>query len=92
MTIKTSLQAISRDPDLILRRLRDLGRGEKLVYHQGSLASDRSLQGLEWVAVEDARDIGLLASAARELSNKGAVHLTQRKLAEGVYQYIATGV
>jgi hypothetical protein len=47
---------------------------------------------VDWVAVGDARDLSVLASAARELSNKGAVHLTQRKLAEGVYQYIATGV
>ena len=67
-----------------------LGRaqpGDRVVYHQGSLALDRgptsSLQRRERRRIDD------LATAAHVAAAAGRVHLVQERLAVGTFRYLA---
>jgi hypothetical protein len=67
-----------------------LGRaqpGDRVVYHQGSLALDRgptsSLQRRERRRIDD------LATAARAAASAGLVHLLQKRLNVGTFDYLA---
>ena len=67
-----------------------LGRaqsGDRVVYHQGSLAVDRgstsSLQRRKRRRIDD------LATAAHAAAAAGRVHLVQERLATGTFRYLA---
>ncbi len=83
----------SRDPITVVPKLRELQRGENIVYHVGFLAKDRERKPsvLAQDEVHRAANVVIIARAAMELWVKGTVHLTQRKLGSDFYQYIATG-
>ncbi len=85
-------EIVAGDPNSIVPALRELRRSEKIVYHTGFLASDRDRKSAgSRQNNQRAANVCLIARTAMGLSNRGAVHLTQRKLKEGVYEYIATG-
>jgi hypothetical protein len=61
--------------------------GDRVVYHQGSLALDRgstsSLRRRERRRIDD------LAAAAHAAAAAGRVHLVQERLATGTFRYLA---
>ena len=69
------------ETDRIISILNGLKKGAKLVYHTGFLARDTA----------KSPSLRLIAKQALALSDAHKVHLTQRRLEFGVFQYIATG-
>jgi hypothetical protein len=66
----------------LIDRLANLDKGRSMVYHVGFLARDRG----------EAHWINEIAGAAWDAHLAGKVALTQRKLGDSDYEYIATGL
>jgi hypothetical protein len=67
-----------------------LGRaqpGDRVIYHQGSLALDRGSTSL--LQRRERRRIDDLATAAHAAAAAGRVHLVQERLATGTFRYLA---
>ena len=68
---------------------RDVGQSEpgaRIIYHRGFLPADASPPGGGGCA---SREVQRVARRARQLAADGAVHLVQRRNADGDYIYIA---
>jgi hypothetical protein len=69
-------------PNVVIPALRELRRGQSMIYYTGFLTKDRGPPNDE---------ISQIASAAWALFESGYITLVQRRLSENVYQYIAQG-
>lgn len=79
----------------VYRFLASLPRGHRVVYYTGFLMTDtrRWVQiGKEWGLWADNPPIKAIRDDAWRAYEEGIVLLTQRKVAPGVYDYIATRV
>lgn len=68
-----------RNPDSIITRLALQPIGARAVYHRGELAKDRRLD----------KAVNADANLAWLLAEQGHLQLSQRRLGEGAYEYIA---
>jgi hypothetical protein len=87
-------QVIPGDPNTVIPAVRELRKGEKVVYHTGFLDSDRGIPNVRIIATE-----------VFERARAGLVLLTQRRLGPPIFkgevdwrngvgpgfEYIATG-
>jgi len=87
-------QIIAGDPNKVIPAIRELKKGEKVVYHTGFLDSDRGVPNVRVIATE-----------VFERARVGLIHLTQRRLGPPIsngqvdwrngvgpgFEYIATG-
>ncbi len=64
----------------------------RIVYHVGMLMADRQPQGRKSEAEKQARELGEVARAFMDASEKGRVRLVQRRLGDSQYEYIAVRV
>lgn len=63
--------------------LLDLAPGQSVIYHTGMLAKDREFPSADYLRVRETQ------RAAMEAYERGQVTLVQRRLKDGVYEYIA---
>jgi hypothetical protein len=78
---------IACDPNVVVPQMKELQPGEKIVYHTGFLANDCCVSMMG----DKSGGIKLIARAAMDLWEDQRVHLTQRRLSSGTFEYIATG-
>jgi hypothetical protein len=81
---------IPGDVNTAVPALRELQKGQKVIYHTGFLAVDRSQPGDQKQKMFS-QAVGFIGDTALNLSDAGRVFLTQRKLGPGNFEYIATG-
>ncbi len=62
----------------------------KVIYHTGFLCKDRERARKYGEVLKRADTVNSVAYMAQELSDAGRAYLTQRRLGDEVYEYIAT--
>lgn len=82
-----SLSAKGMNQALFLSWLSQAQPGNRITYHTGFLAIDRSVF-VKGLPVKEKETIGRLADCALKLADRGLVHLIQRRVKDG-YEYIA---